>query len=142
VPVTSILSTQWFSGPAGPRLAPPWDAAGPVGPVSLRVVKITMVSVVVESTERALSEVRQGSVQGLLDTVTDRNGGEDLVVNRDLMTMNKPSANWGQIIGYYWFNPYYMQLLAIIAIIGYYWLLFFCKKSFLIIGFYCDKLQH
>ena len=26
------------------------------------------------------------------------------------------------------FNPYYWQLLAIIAIIGYYWLLCFCKK--------------
>jgi hypothetical protein len=36
----------------------------PVGPV--RVVKLTMASVV-ESTERALSEVEQGSAQGLLD---------------------------------------------------------------------------
>ncbi len=32
-----------------------------------------------------------------------------------------PSANWGQIIGYYWFYPYCWQLLAIIAIIGHYW---------------------
>ena len=35
---------------------------------------------VVESTERALSEVEQGSAQGLLD---NRNGSEDLVVNED-----------------------------------------------------------
>ena len=42
-------------------------------------MKITMASVV-ESTERALSEVEQGSAQGLLD---NRNGSEDLVVNED-----------------------------------------------------------
>ncbi len=46
--------------------------------------------------------------------------------------MTVTSANWGQIIGYYWFYPpiigNYWQLLAIIAVIGCYWLLLFCKK--------------
>ena len=46
----------------------------------------------------------------------------------DIEVVQLPSANWGQIIVYYWIYPYYWQLLAIIAIIGYYWLLFFCKK--------------
>jgi hypothetical protein len=37
-----------------------------------------------------------------------------------------PSANWGQIIGYYWFYPpiigNYWLLLQLLAIIGYYFL--------------------
>jgi hypothetical protein len=47
-----------------------------------------------------------------------------------------PSANWGQIIGYYWFYPpiigSYWLLLQLLAIIGYY----FFAKSFHIIGYY------
>jgi hypothetical protein len=47
---------------------------------------------------------------------------------------SQPSANWGQIIGYYWFYPpiigNYWLLLQLLAIIGYY----FLQKVFILLA--------
>jgi hypothetical protein len=42
------------------------------------------------------------------------------------------SANWGQIIGYYWIYPILLAIIdyywLLMAFIGYYWLLYFSQK--------------